>query len=116
MVDLSPKHHDRGGTMKIRIPHSRRALTGGALALLAIAGVGATTAAASHASTPAPPPVSSTASTPDTPTPGDTQDTSTANEATEAPEADTGAPDTDNVDVQQGPQDGPDTGGADTTN
>jgi len=69
--------------MKIRIPNGRRALTGGALALLALAGVGAASAAASGASTPSHPNVSN-------------------NEVTPA--------DTDNI--QQGDQTGPDTGTA----
>ncbi|MDT4982636.1 MAG: hypothetical protein QOF95_126, partial [Pseudonocardiales bacterium] len=51
--------------MKFHIPHSRRALVGGALAVLALAGVGATTAASSAA--PSHPTVTQTAVTPKAP-------------------------------------------------
>jgi hypothetical protein len=83
--------------MKFHIPNSRRAMVGGALAALAIAGVGATTAASS-AGAAAHPRVSQNAVTVKAPT------------AAEAPEP--GAPDTDNV--QSGDQTGPDAAGKDT--
>jgi hypothetical protein len=121
-------------SMKISIPHGRRAATGAALALLAIGGVGAVTAASSGASTP--PPTSNTAvvSTDTGPNvqQGDQSgpDTGTAPEGATTPEgatalapagagtaktigAVTGKPasgtDPDNVQLQQGDQNGPDT-------
>jgi hypothetical protein len=117
-------------SMKISIPHGRRAATGAALALLAIGGVGAVTAASSGASTP--PQTSNTAvvSTDTGPNvqQGDQSapDTGTAPEAASAPETatvpgaataktigvvtePTSGPDTDNVQLQQGDQSGPDT-------
>jgi len=98
--------------MKIRIPHGRRALTGGALALLALGGVGAVTAAASSASTPSHPNVSNNKIAPsdtDNVQQGDQNGPDTGTAATEAKDS---GPDTDNVNVQQGDQNGPDTGTA----
>ncbi len=100
--------------MKIRIPHGRRALTGGALALLALGGVGAVTAAASSASTPSHPSISHNKLAPsDTDNvnvqQGDQSGPDTGTATTEAKDS---GPDTDNVNVQQGDQSGPDTGTA----
>jgi len=98
--------------MKIRIPHRRRALTGGALALLALGGVGAVTAAASSASTPSHPSISHNKIAPsdtDNVQQGDQSGPDTGTATTEAKDS---APDTDNVNVQQGDQSGPDTGTA----
>jgi hypothetical protein len=111
-------------SMKISIPHGRRAATGAALALLAIGGLGAVTAASSGASTP--PQTSNTAvvSTDTGPNvqQGDQSapDTGTAPEAVSVPGAataktvgvvtePTSGPDTDDVQLQQGDQSGPDT-------
>ncbi len=94
--------------MKIRIPHGRRALTGGALALLAMTGVGAI-AAASSASTPSHPNVSHNKIAPsdtDNIQQGDQSGPDTGTAATEAKDS---GPDTDNVNDQQGDQSGPDT-------